>query len=59
MNKKKSNKKIYIIFIAVMVALYGIGYLTGKLLAKGSTYKSICSCNDRFSHLFPTASLMT
>ncbi|MDY3908276.1 MAG: DUF3169 family protein [Eubacterium sp.] len=35
MNKKKSNKKIYIIFIAVMVALYGIGYLTGKLLAKG------------------------
>lgn len=34
-NKKEDDKKIYIIFIAVMVVLYGAGYLAGRLIAKG------------------------
>lgn len=33
-NKKENNRKIYMIFFATMVVLYGAGYLFGKLAAK-------------------------
>lgn len=34
-NNKKSDKKIYITFIVVMVVLYGAGYWVGRLVARG------------------------
>lgn len=42
MKKNKENdKKIYLIFIAVMIVLYGAGYLVGKLVAKGEKSGSL------------------
>lgn len=40
-NKKKTNKKIYVIFIVVMAVLYGTGYLAGSLVAKGERNGSL------------------
>lgn len=40
-NKKKTDKKIYVIFIVVMAVLYGTGYLAGSLVAKGERNGSL------------------
>ena len=40
-SNKKSDKKIYITFIVVMVVLYEAGYLVGSLLAKGERNGSL------------------
>lgn len=38
---KKNDKRIYLIFIAVMVVLYRAGYLVGSLVAKGENNGSL------------------
>lgn len=40
-NKKENEKKIYIIFITVMIVLYGAGYFLGRLVAKGEKSGSL------------------